>query len=171
MKELDINLEILYRNDKNFILPNNDIRYNEREAMKTKLLNDYVEVIDKYNTSDPYCKEDDIFFCRLLKNMFGFEIGNYILFVFADDKDFYTEEDFGYDGCDAIVILYIKNKEQLNDFEINNNLWKQKKYITCPSNNKKNHYNIKTINIKIKCKLVLEYEEDQIRFDRNKLLM
>jgi len=160
MKELDINLEILYKNDKNFILPHNDIRYNEREAMKTKLLNDYVEVIDKYNTTEPYCEGEDIFFCRLLKNIFGLKKDDYLLLLFEDDKDYYLDEDYGYEGCDAFVILYIKNKEQLNDFEINNNLWKQKKYITCPSNNKKNHYNIKTINIKIKCKLVLEYEED-----------
>ena len=107
MKELDINLEILYKNDKNFILPNNDIRYNEREAMKKKLLNDYVEVIDKYNTSEPYYKEDDIFFCRLLQNIFGLKKDNYLLLLFADDKDYYPEEDSGYDGCDAFLILYV----------------------------------------------------------------
>jgi hypothetical protein len=128
--------------------------------MKKKLLNDYVEVIDKYNTLEPYYKEDDIFFCRLLQNIFGLNKDNYLLLLFADDKDYYPEEDSGYEGCDAFEILYIKNEEQLSDFEINNNLWKQKKYITCPSNNKKNHYNVKQINIKIKCKLVLEYEED-----------
>jgi len=119
-----------------------------------------VEVIDKCYTSIFYCKGENIFFCRLLKDMFGLKKDDYLLLLFADDKDYYYEEDCGYEGSDAFVILYIKNKEQLSDFEINNNLWKQKMYITRPSNNKKNHYNIKQINIKIKCKLVLEYEED-----------
>jgi hypothetical protein len=159
MKELDINLDILYNKykdgRKNF--PTIDIKYNEREAIKTKLLNDYVEVIDKCNSSTSYCKGEDIIFCRLLKNIFGFKKDDYIILLFADDKDFY-EEDECYDGCDVFDILYIKNKEQLSDFENNNNLWKQKKWNN-PKNNK-NYYNVKRINIKIKCKLVLEYEEN-----------
>jgi hypothetical protein len=87
--------------------------------------------------------------------MFGLKKDDYMLFVFADDKDFYTDEEDNYEGCDEFDILYLKNKEQLNDFDTNNNSWKQKIW-----ENPKIHYNIKTINIKIKCKLVLEYEED-----------
>ena len=100
------------------------IKYNEREDIKTKLLTN-VEVIDKCYTSIFYYKGEDIIFCRLLKDMFGLKKDDYILFVFADDKDFYTEEDDedDYEGCDEFDILYLKNKDQLNDFEINNNLW------------------------------------------------
>ena len=164
MKELDINLEISYDIDederkyfKRRYFPNNYIKYNEREAIKTKLLTN-VEVIDKCYTSIFYYKGEDIIFCRLLKDMFGLKKDDYMLFVFADDKDFYTEEDEGYEDCDVFEILYLKNKDQLNNFEINNNLWKQK--IWDNSKNNKNYYNVKQINIKIKCKLVLEYEED-----------
>lgn len=154
INELDINLELLDNNGKKYF-HNRDIRYNERESIKTKLLAN-VEVIDKDTNSVPYCKEDNLFFCRLLKNMFGFEIGNYILFAFADDKDFYPEEDFGYEGCNEFTILYLKNKEELSNFEINNNLWEEKMWYY--SKNRKIHYNSKQINIKIKCKIVLEYE-------------
>ena len=161
MKELDINLEISYDIDederkyfKRRYFPNNNIKYNEREDVKTKLLTN-VEVIDKCYTSIFYCKGENIFFCRLLKDMFGLKKDDYMLFVFADDKDFYTDEEDNYEGCDEFDILYLKNKEQLNDFDTNNNSWKQKIW-----ENPKIHYNIKTINIKIKCKLVLEYEED-----------
>jgi hypothetical protein len=155
INELDINLELLDNNGNKYF-HNRDIRYNEREEMKTKLLAN-VEVIDKDTNSVLYCKEDNLFFCRLLKNMFGFEIGNYILFAFADDKNFYHEEDFGYEGCNEFTILYLKNKEELSNFEINNNLWKDKMWYY--SKNQKIHYNTKQINIKIKCKLVLEYFE------------
>jgi hypothetical protein len=80
MKELDINLEILYDINEDSgrkyfgrkYFPNNEIKYNEREDIKIKLLNDYVEVIDEYNTSTSHCKGEDIFFCRLVKNIFGF---------------------------------------------------------------------------------------------------
>lgn len=166
MKELDINLEILYDINEDSgrkyfgrkYFPNNEIKYNEREDIKIKLLNDYVEVIDECNTSTSYCKGEDIFFCRLVKNIFGFKKDDYLILLFADDKDFYSEEDEGYEGCDVFEILYLKNKDQLNDFEINNNLWEQQIWDN-PKNNK-NYYNVKQINIKIKCKLVLEYEED-----------
>ena len=156
MKELDINLEISYdidEEDERRYFPNNNININEREDVKTKLLTN-VEVIDKCYTSIFYCKGENIFFCRLLKDMFGLKKDDYMLFAFADDKDFYTDEE-DYEGCDEFYILYLKNKYQLNDFDTNNNSWKQKIW-----ENPKIHYNIKTINIKIKCKLVLEYEED-----------
>jgi hypothetical protein len=35
------------------------------------------------------------FFCRLLKNIFRFKKEDYLILLFADDKDFYTEEDEG----------------------------------------------------------------------------
>jgi hypothetical protein len=91
-------------------------------------------------------------------NLQGCKKDDYLILLFADDKDFYSEKDEGYEGCDVFEILYLKNKEQLNDFEINNNLWKQK--IWDNTKNNKNYYNVKQINIKIKCKLILEYEED-----------
>lgn len=167
MKELDLNLEISYDIDvderkyfRRRYFPNNNIKYDEREAIKTKLLTN-VEVIEKCHTSIFYCKGEDIFFCRLLKDMFGLKKDDYMLFVFAEDKDFYTEEeDDGYEGCDEFNILYLQNKEQLNDFDTNNNFWKLK--ICGNPININDYYSTKRINIKIKCKLVLEYEEDLI---------
>ena len=40
--------------------------------------------------------------------MFGLKKDDYLILLFADDKDFYTEED---EGCDIFEILYLKNKE------------------------------------------------------------
>ena len=67
MKELDINLEIPYDIDEDErkyfkwrYFPNNNIKYNEREDVKTKLLTN-VEVIDKYYTSIFYCKGENIY--------------------------------------------------------------------------------------------------------------
>ena len=173
MKELDINLDLtnFYKcnnDDEDYYckkyFPNYDIRYKEREAMKTKLLTDDVKVIDKCNTSNNR-KGYDVFFCRLLKDMFSLKKDDYLLIFFADDKDLYDSENFGYEGCNIFNILYLKNKEQLSVFEINNNLWKQKIWLynnllPDSSQNQKIYYNIKQINIKIKCKVFLEYEED-----------
>lgn len=156
IKEFDINLEILNNNGKKYF-PNRDIRYNEREEIKLKILTD-VKIIDISSTLTTHFKENYVFFCCLLKNMFGLEKGDHILFAFANDKDFYPKEYFGYDGCNEFEILYLKNKEQLSNFDINNNLWKEK--IWHNSKNKKIHYITKKINIKIKCKVVLEYKED-----------
>ena len=120
MKELDINLEISYDIDeedereyfKRKYFPNNNIHINEREDVKTKLLTN-VEVIDKCYTSIFYCKGENIFFCRLLKDMFGLKKDDYMLFAFADDKDFYTDEE-DYEGCDE----FWENINKIDDVTI-----------------------------------------------------
>jgi len=138
-KEIDSNMELLDNNGDRYFIKLDDRLFDNE--LKNNVLTD-MEIEDRFDETEH--NGNDIIFCRIINNKFGFEKDSYIIIHFFE----YDEDDL----ANYFTIYYtkgdVKNKELAADLFKEKNFWRY---------NGKMNYREKTIFIEPKIRLFYKY--------------
>ena len=136
--EKDSNIELLDNDGDKYVIKVNDMFFDN--YLKNNVLTD-MEIEDRFNEWE--CNGDDIIFCRIISNKFGFEKDSYIIIHFIKHYD---------DEINYFTIYYTKD---VTNKELASDLFKEKTFCGC--SDKKINYKEKTIFIEPKVRIFYKY--------------